>query len=77
MPVPWIPNDFVSYCMNCERDFKWYRRRHHCRACGNLFCDACTPHREEVLPFYGKKKVRVCVLCHETRMKVEEIKKTK
>jgi hypothetical protein len=29
----------------CGRGFGWLVRRHHCRRCGLVFCDECTPFR--------------------------------
>ena len=29
--------------MNCALEFNFLRRRHHCRACGGVFCHACAP----------------------------------
>ena len=34
-----------SACGLCEKEFRFYRRRHRCRRCNGRFCDACSPHR--------------------------------
>lgn len=42
-----------------------FRRRHHCRACGRVFCDGCSKYRSPI-PLYGiTTRVRVCRLCVE------------
>jgi hypothetical protein len=41
----WEEDDQSCVCRGCFRDFTWSRRRHHCRRCGLLFCDACCPVR--------------------------------
>ena len=33
---PWLPDSCVSMCMACTASFTMTRRRHHCRACGNV-----------------------------------------
>ena len=46
--------------------FSLSKRRHHCRLCGDIFCDACSTHRT-LLPLGGpefEKPVRVCDECH-------------
>lgn len=60
----WIPDNDAPLCMNCAVPFhSFFRRRHHCRNCGGVFCNICsslcTP-----LPKYGLyKAVRVCKDC--------------
>ena len=49
----WVPDNAADACMECNAEFTFMRRRHHCRACGRLVCGVCSPHRV-VLPI--KKK---------------------
>lgn len=35
-PPQWIPDHQVPKCMSCESQFTAFRRRHHCRNCGEL-----------------------------------------
>uniref|UniRef100_A0A1I8JNB0 phosphatidylinositol-3,5-bisphosphate 3-phosphatase n=1 Tax=Macrostomum lignano TaxID=282301 RepID=A0A1I8JNB0_9PLAT len=38
----WVPDHQRSRCAGCAATFwKAIRRRHHCRACGDVFCHAC------------------------------------
>ena len=63
-PAAWVPNDIVDSCMGCEKKFvTLFRLKHHCRACGNIYCDDCSSAREYLPPFYTKEKVRVCMPC--------------
>lgn len=45
----WKPDTESSICDDplCKRSFNYFTRRHHCRKCGNIFCDA---HSSSVLP---------------------------
>ena len=38
----------VTACEACAKTFSAFRRRHHCRACGGIFCNACSTKRCEV-----------------------------
>jgi len=40
----WKPDESSSACYICNATFTWYYRRHHCRRCGNLVCDAHIKH---------------------------------
>jgi FYVE zinc finger len=42
---PWQPDSEVSNCPICRKQFTWIFRRHHCRKCGRVVCDNCSPHR--------------------------------
>ncbi|PHH89939.1 hypothetical protein CDD83_4915 [Cordyceps sp. RAO-2017] len=45
----WKPDPQSSVCDDptCKRNFSYFVRRHHCRKCGNIFCDW---HSNLVLP---------------------------
>ena len=44
----WAPDDAVSHCSNCHRTFGMFWRKHHCRACGRIFCAECTSQRAQL-----------------------------
>jgi hypothetical protein len=60
----WEPDAASDTCRACSTRFTLLQRRHHCRACGRLFCAACTSQRRP-LPFVelSDKPVRVCDGC--------------
>ncbi|ETV82494.1 hypothetical protein, variant 2 [Aphanomyces astaci] len=75
--IRWISDGEVSLCKSCGLLFDWVRRKHHCRYCGQLFCDDCTRHRsmireDKILTSPNKKYLsvnafnpqRVCEPCH-------------
>ena len=38
----WVPDKEQGKCIGCDRSFSLIRRRHHCRACGLIFCNDCS-----------------------------------
>ena len=52
-------------CSSCSAVFTYFRRRHHCRACGLVVCDTCAPVSGGLpLPALGyDDAVRVCPPC--------------
>lgn len=38
----WAVDDEVIKCTLCQISFSWKIRRHHCRICGEIFCDDCS-----------------------------------
>ncbi|KAI8873406.1 Dbl homology domain-containing protein, partial [Ramicandelaber brevisporus] len=38
----WVPDDQAVRCMICEREFTFFRRKHHCRCCGGIACADCS-----------------------------------
>lgn len=62
-PPRWIPDEEAPRCMSCVQGFTTFRRRHHCRNCGGVFCGVCSS-ASAPLPKYGLiKAVRVCKDC--------------
>ncbi|XP_030024581.2 lateral signaling target protein 2 homolog [Manduca sexta] len=63
-PPEWVPDIAAAACMRCAAHFTAFRRRHHCRNCGKVFCASCSSNSIP-LPRYGQMKpVRVCDECH-------------
>ena len=59
---PWQYDDWVTHCASCQAPFTPLNRRHHCRLCGNIFCNPCSrqralipPSRIVLVPKGGKK----------------------
>ncbi|XP_032664910.1 hepatocyte growth factor-regulated tyrosine kinase substrate isoform X2 [Odontomachus brunneus] len=52
-------------CHRCRVTFSMVQRKHHCRACGQVFCNQCSS-KLSTLPKFGiEKEVRVCEACYE------------
>uniref|UniRef100_A0A8C6XS69 Zinc finger FYVE domain-containing protein n=1 Tax=Naja naja TaxID=35670 RepID=A0A8C6XS69_NAJNA len=67
----WVPDSQAPNCMKCEARFTFTKRRHHCRACGKVFCAACCSLKCKLL-YMDRKEARVCVICHLVLMNVSQ-----
>lgn len=65
----WVPDSEAPNCMNCQVKFTFTKRRHHCRACGKVFCGVCCNRKCKLQ--YLEKEARVCVVCYETISKAQ------
>ncbi|XP_021795196.2 zinc finger FYVE domain-containing protein 16 isoform X3 [Papio anubis] len=65
----WVPDSEAPNCMNCQVKFTFTKRRHHCRACGKVFCGVCCSRKSKLQ--YLEKEARVCVVCYETISKAQ------
>ncbi|XP_033959542.1 zinc finger FYVE domain-containing protein 9 isoform X2 [Pseudochaenichthys georgianus] len=59
----WVPDSQAPVCMKCDVKFTFTKRRHHCRACGKVFCAACCSLKCRLM-YMDRKEARVCVTCH-------------
>ncbi|VFQ76913.1 unnamed protein product [Cuscuta campestris] len=59
----WVPDEAVSKCTACGADFNAFNRKHHCRNCGDIFCDKCTQARIALTSDENSPVVRVCDRC--------------
>jgi hypothetical protein len=58
--VEWIKAEIVNNCEACQSSFGIFRRKHHCRHCGHVFCDSCTPSQMRLPPQFGFTEPQVC-----------------
>lgn len=66
----WVPDSQSKSCGLCTKEFTLLVRRHHCRVCGSLVCNACSPHRLRVEAIDPKRAVRVCTSCKDSNTTV-------
>jgi len=65
----WISDDNSPECMTCKSAFTILNRRHHCRACGGVFCASCAAEKCYLPEFGYKEMVRVCKTCYKSFIK--------
>eukprot|EP00754_Rhynchopus_humris_P023872 Rhum_TRINITY_DN14851_c7_g1::Rhum_TRINITY_DN14851_c7_g1_i1::g.122962::m.122962 len=72
MPDPkqarWVEDAPGQRCSACRASFTLLRRRHHCRACGQIYCASCSSG-QLMLSGYRTAQ-RVCGLCMATHAAV-------
>ncbi|KAG8014306.1 Zinc finger FYVE domain-containing protein 9 [Nibea albiflora] len=59
----WVPDSQAPVCMKCDVKFTFTKRRHHCRACGKVFCATCCSLKCRLM-YMDRKEARVCITCH-------------
>lgn len=63
LPPIWVPDELVDSCTSCRLSFNLIRRRHHCRNCGQIYCNNCSSHSVPLSHIGYNKPVRVCDRC--------------
>jgi len=66
----WIPDEDAVECMMCRVQFRFYRRRHHCRACGKVLCHRCSSVRFPLM-FLDGAEARVCWPCKTVMIQID------
>jgi hypothetical protein len=61
----WVSDDLAPACMKCTSKFSITRRRHHCRACGKVFCSTCCSQKVKLI-HDDSKEDRACNDCVKT-----------
>ncbi|KAK2160757.1 hypothetical protein LSH36_127g09000 [Paralvinella palmiformis] len=57
----WADDREVTHCKQCEKAFSVSRRKHHCRNCGDIYCNECS---DQKMPLPSSARpVRVCDSC--------------
>nr|OQO31040.1 hypothetical protein B0A51_03746 [Rachicladosporium sp. CCFEE 5018] len=60
----WMKDINAKVCFNCGEGFSTFRRKHHCRTCGQIFDAKCTS-LVEGRPFGQPGTLRLCKPCEE------------
>ncbi|XP_032825005.2 WD repeat and FYVE domain-containing protein 3 isoform X1 [Petromyzon marinus] len=60
----WVRDEGGDACAACAARFSITERRHHCRNCGQLFCQRCSKYQSEIRRLKLMSPVRVCQACH-------------
>ncbi|XP_063874556.1 zinc finger FYVE domain-containing protein 1-like isoform X2 [Scylla paramamosain] len=68
-PTYWKPNHLCTHCKICQVGLDTI---HHCRKCGDGFCDPCSEDKMPVPELgWGEEPVRVCKNCYKARNNYE------
>ena len=59
----WAPDSTAVACKKCTTTFTFFNRKHHCRRCGEIFCDGCTIYWSVKVDGYVGASERVCEDC--------------
>ena len=61
----WAPDENFRACSGCNTSFDLFKRKHHCRRCGGVFCGSCAT--EKVIPMRLRfiDPVRMCGKCQK------------
>ncbi|CAH0518295.1 unnamed protein product [Peronospora belbahrii] len=63
LPPRWMN---APSCSICSQKFGTFKKRHHCRNCGQSICRDHSARERMKLPHYGlNDRHRVCVVCHD------------
>ncbi|CAL9682394.1 unnamed protein product [Knipowitschia caucasica] len=69
----WMPDAEAPNCINCAQKFTFTRRRHHCRACGKVYCGVCCNKKSKLK--YLQKEARVCVICFDSIQRAQALER--
>ncbi|KAJ9458788.1 Sterol-4-alpha-carboxylate 3-dehydrogenase [Diplonema papillatum] len=62
----WMPDGEAPECFGCDAVFTFSNRRHHCRACGKIFCGHCLPKNMPMAHLSYAAPQKCCRACRET-----------
>lgn len=62
----WMPDSNCKECYECGDKFTTFRRRHHCRVCGQIFCRRCCSQEIPGDLIGYTDDLRVCSYCCKT-----------
>ncbi|KZS91899.1 hypothetical protein SISNIDRAFT_550694 [Sistotremastrum niveocremeum HHB9708] len=68
----WMDDEKCKECSDCQSVFTAWRRKHHCRICGQIFCSRCASNIIKGAKFGQDGMIRVCNLCLEKLEKGED-----
>lgn len=66
--VGWVLNDGNHLCLLCQNEFGFLRWRHHCRTCGTLVCNRCSPHHVLIASKEEYGQVKICNNCYRPNL---------
>ncbi|DAZ95328.1 TPA: hypothetical protein N0F65_002435 [Lagenidium giganteum] len=64
-PPRWVKDEVIDACSLCSDQFDLLNRKHHCRACGLVYCKSCAARFDRVIKLGFREPVRVCNPCFQ------------
>ncbi|KAI6192198.1 FYVE zinc finger family protein [Aphelenchoides bicaudatus] len=61
----WMHDSSAKECYECHEKFTTFRRRHHCRFCGQIFCGKCCNRQISGVELGYTGMLRLCNYCLE------------
>lgn len=58
-----MPDEDAKECYDCGSRFTAWRRKHHCRVCGQIFCSTCASNLISGDRLWSSGYIRVCNIC--------------
>ncbi|KAI0094504.1 hypothetical protein BDY19DRAFT_880871 [Irpex rosettiformis] len=68
----WMDDELCKECYDCKSVFTTWRRKHHCRICGQVYCSRCASNIIKGARFGHDGMIRICNLCLEKLAKVDD-----
>ncbi|KAF8971954.1 1-phosphatidylinositol-3-phosphate 5-kinase [Entomortierella lignicola] len=68
----WMADENAKECFGCSASFFVFRRKHHCRICGHIFCSKCASKIIPGIKLGYEGQLRVCNYCLEVMEEYEE-----
>ena len=59
----WKPDASTHKCTACVKKFSLLTRKHHCRCCGDIFCNPCSSNFVPLPQLLYPEPVRICDGC--------------
>ncbi|KAG0315735.1 1-phosphatidylinositol-3-phosphate 5-kinase [Dissophora globulifera] len=68
----WMTDENAKECFGCSASFFVFRRKHHCRICGHIFCSKCASKIISGIKLGYEGYLRVCNYCLDIMQQYEE-----
>ncbi|KAI8606363.1 hypothetical protein EDD21DRAFT_298271 [Dissophora ornata] len=68
----WMTDENAKECYGCSASFFVFRRKHHCRICGHIFCSKCASKIIPGIKLGYEGSLRVCNYCLDVMQQYEE-----
>ncbi|KAG0355772.1 1-phosphatidylinositol-3-phosphate 5-kinase, partial [Gamsiella multidivaricata] len=68
----WMADENAKECFGCSASFFVFRRKHHCRICGHIFCSKCASKIIPGIKLGYEGYLRVCNYCLDVMQQYEE-----